>query len=73
MARLRPLTAMGRSRALRYPALMSDRIKPSGADVWANLRGAGSPLAALRGMAANTWLKLKRRDDCCGNYGDPGC
>ena len=52
---------------------MSDRIKPSGADVWANLRGAGSPLAALRGMAANTWLKLKRRDDCCGNYGDPGC
>ena len=52
---------------------MSDRIKPSGADVWANLRGARSSLAALRGMAANTWLKLKRRDDCCGNYGDPGC
>ena len=52
---------------------MSNPIKPSGADVWANLRRAGSPLAALRGMAANTWLKLKRRDDCCGNYGDPGC
>lgn len=51
---------------------MSDPIKPSGADVWTNLRGAG-PLAALRGMAANTWIKLRRRDNCCGNYGDPGC
>lgn len=51
---------------------MSDRIKPSGADVWANLRGAGA-LAAVRGMAANTWIKLRRRDNCCGNYGDPGC
>lgn len=52
---------------------MANSPKPSGADVWANLRGARSPLAALRGMAGNTWLKLRRRDDCCGNYGDPGC
>ena len=51
---------------------MSDRIKPSGADAWANLRRAGA-LAAVRGMAANTWIKLRRRDNCCGNYGDPGC
>ena len=72
-ARLCRLTALGRGSLLRYPAPMSNPIKPSGADVWANLRSAGSPLAALRGMAANTWLKLKRRDDCCGNYGDPGC
>lgn len=52
---------------------MTKSVRPSGADAWANLRGARSPLAALRGMAGNTWLKLRRRDDCCGNYGDPGC
>ena len=52
---------------------MANSVRPSGADVWANLRGAGNPLAALRGMAANSWVKLRRREDCCGNYGDPGC
>ena len=52
---------------------MTKSVRPSGADVWANLRGARSPLSALRGMAGNTWLKLRRRDNCCGNYGDPGC
>lgn len=49
------------------------KIKPSLVDVLRNLRGAGSPLAAVRGMAGNTWLKMQRRDNCCGNYGDPGC
>ncbi len=52
---------------------MSGRINPSGSDAWDNLRGAGGPFAALRGLAANTWLKLRNRDNCCGNYGDPGC
>lgn len=52
---------------------MHKRVSPSGGDVWANLRRADGPLAALRGMAANTWLKLRRGDNCCGRYGDPGC
>ena len=47
--------------------------KPSLIDVLRNLRGAGGPLAAVRGMAGSTWLKIQRRDNCCGNYGDPGC
>ena len=51
---------------------MSERLRPSGRDVWANLRSA-SALAALRGLASNTWIKLRTRSDCCGNYGDPGC
>jgi hypothetical protein len=21
----------------------------------------------------NTWLKIRTRSDCCGNYGEPGC
>lgn len=23
--------------------------------------------------AGNHWLKLRRLDSCCGNYGQPGC
>jgi hypothetical protein len=49
------------------------QVKPSLGDVLRNLRGAGNPLTAVRGMASNTLLKIQRRDNCCGNYGDPGC
>jgi hypothetical protein len=21
----------------------------------------------------NSWLRLKRRSNCCGNHGEPGC
>jgi hypothetical protein len=24
-------------------------------------------------LLRNTWLKLRTRSDCCGNYGEPGC
>lgn len=51
----------------------SSRVQPSGRDSWRNLRRAGNPVAALRGMASNSWLKLRHRHNCCGNYGDPGC
>ncbi len=52
---------------------MSDHPTPSLGDVIANLRGADNPLEAARGFARNAWLKVQRRDNCCGNYGDPGC
>lgn len=51
----------------------SKQVKPSPGDVLRNLLGAGNPLTAVRGMARNTLLKIQRRDNCCGNYGDPGC
>ena len=51
----------------------SATVKPSLGDMLRNLLGAGNPLTALRGMAGNTLLKIQRRDNCCGNYGDPGC
>ena len=27
----------------------------------------------LRMQVKNTWLRLKRRSNCCGNHGEPGC
>ena len=49
------------------------KVQPSLGDLLRNLRGAGNPLSAMRGMVGNTRLKMQRRDNCCGNYGDPGC
>ena len=40
----------------------STTVKPSLGDMLRNLRGAGNPLTALRGMAGNTLLKIQRRD-----------
>ena len=52
---------------------MCDKPAPSFGDVIGNLRGADSPADAVRGLLSNAWIKLRRRDNCCGNYGDPGC
>jgi hypothetical protein len=27
----------------------------------------------LRMTLSNNWIKLRNRQDCCGNYGQPGC
>ena len=53
--------------------LMADKPTPSIGDTIANLRSADSPLHALRGFFGNAWIKMRKRDNCCGNYGDPGC
>lgn len=52
---------------------MADKPTPSIGDTIANLRSADSPLHALRGFFGNAWIKMRKRDNCCGNYGDPGC
>ena len=59
--------------AFERQVLMADKPIPSFADTIANLRNARHPLAALRGIVVNNWIKLRRLDNCCGNYGDPGC
>ncbi len=46
---------------------------PSFRDSLVNLRRAESLRDAVRGLLANNWIKLRRLDNCCGNYGDPGC
>ena len=50
------------------------RRRPSFAAVFANWRGYDAAfLTKLRLAARNNWTKLRRRDDCCGNDGQPGC
>jgi hypothetical protein len=40
---------------------------------WANLRQPG-PLGWKVGrVVANTFTKLRTRQGCCGNLGEPGC
>jgi hypothetical protein len=39
-----------------------------------NWRSSDAPLGAkLRQFARNNWLKLKRRQSCCGHDGEVGC
>jgi len=49
------------------------KVRPSLGDAGRNLRHASNPWAAVRGWMSNTALKIRRRDNCCGNYGEPGC
>jgi hypothetical protein len=42
--------------------------------LFANWAGYDASFAAkLRMAAANTLIKLRKRQECCGNYGEPGC
>jgi hypothetical protein len=38
-----------------------------------NLRGHQPLGERLRLILRNNWLKVRRRRDCCGNFGQPGC
>jgi hypothetical protein len=37
--------------------------------------GAGSytPVDRVRKIVGNVLIKVRKRQACCGNYGDPGC
>jgi hypothetical protein len=37
--------------------------------------GAGnySPSERVRKIVGNVLIKMRKRQRCCGNYGDPGC
>jgi hypothetical protein len=51
-----------------------DRQRPSFGAVLSNWREFEAPfLTKLRLAARNNWLKLRRRVNCCGNEGEPGC
>ena len=53
---------------------MADGGRPSLRAAIANWRGDGGPaLEELRLSARNTWIKLRTRSGCCGNFGEPGC
>ncbi len=37
--------------------------------------GAGNytPVDRVRKIVSNVLIKVRKRQACCGNYGDPGC
>ncbi len=48
--------------------------RPNPLSAFANLRGTGLPWhRVLSLMATNNWRKLRTAQNCCGNYGAPGC
>lgn len=53
---------------------MSARPRPSLRATFSNWsRYDGSFATKLRLAARNNWTKLRRRSNCCGNHGEPGC
>ena len=48
--------------------------RPNPANMISNWTTFDAPLAIkLRMAASNTFIKLRRRQSCCGNHGQPGC
>ena len=38
-----------------------------------NLRQSMPFRRKVRLFLRNNWTKLRKRSDCCGNFGEPGC
>jgi hypothetical protein len=50
------------------------RPRPDPRALWSNWTTYDAPFAAkLRMAASNTFIKLRRRQACCGHHGQPGC
>jgi hypothetical protein len=48
--------------------------KPSFEALKSNWKTYDAPFATKVRMAvANNWIKVRKRQDCCGNHGQPGC
>lgn len=52
---------------------MAKHPRPSVRDSIINLRRSISRRHALYGLIANSLIKARRLDNCCGDYGAPGC
>jgi hypothetical protein len=47
---------------------------PNPRSSWRNLTTGDMPISRrLRLAVANTWSKVRHRQQCCGHYGEPGC
>lgn len=68
-----------RDRIRRTVGLMPEseeepRPRPSPGALLSNWTTYDAPFAAkLRMAASNTFIKLRKRQACCGNNGQPGC
>ncbi len=52
--------------------MCDDRPKLGGFAI-ANLRNGDGLGHFLRSVVVTNWIKLRRLEQCCGRYGDPGC
>ena len=53
---------------------MSDNKPPRGTSFMVNLRSGDYGFLERTGrVLSNVGRKIARRQNCCGNYGDPGC
>ena len=53
--------------------MRNERQRPGPGAFWDNLRRPGPIAWKLRRLAANNLTKLRRRQECCGHPGEPGC
>ena len=50
------------------------KVRPSFSAVRANWGNSDLPFFGKLGAAfRNSLTKIRKRDNCCGNYGEPGC
>ena len=50
------------------------RPRPSLQALRSNWKDYDAPVPTkLRLALANNWIKIRNRQDCCGNHGQPGC
>ena len=52
---------------------MCDERPDLGGSAIANLRNGEGLIHFLRSVIVTNWIKLRRLEQCCGRYGDPGC
>ena len=49
-------------------------VRPSIREARTNWRDSSLPFfSKLRMALANNWTKVRTRQNCCGNFGQPGC
>ncbi|MDE2966107.1 MAG: hypothetical protein OXS30_01285 [Chloroflexota bacterium] len=52
---------------------MPKHPRPTIGDTITNLRRSIGRRHAIYGLIKNNLIKMRNVDNCCGNYGDPGC
>ena len=53
---------------------MAETQRPSPRAFFANWKESDLPLLQkFRLSSSNMWTKVRKRQNCCGNHGQPGC
>jgi hypothetical protein len=53
--------------------MCAERRRGTASETLENLRQPMPLGRKLKLVIRNTWIKIRTRSDCCGNYGEPGC